>query len=150
MAITVYTYNDKVLKNSATDKWLKKKEAPAGFIMNASNIAGSYTITTLWEGPNYPNAWDGEGKTIRLVVSEDIILPYQYFRMATGITNTDQQEFSPLIDYQYPADGIIIAGTYTYTGVAGYGIQYGYGKYIALSGVNTSDVSKITIQILNP
>lgn len=28
MAITVYTYNDKVLKNSATDKWLKKKEAP--------------------------------------------------------------------------------------------------------------------------
>ena len=26
MAITVYTYNDKVLKNVATDKWLKKKE----------------------------------------------------------------------------------------------------------------------------
>ena len=28
MAITVYTYNDKVLKNVATDKWLKKKEGP--------------------------------------------------------------------------------------------------------------------------
>jgi uncharacterized protein (TIGR02145 family) len=28
MAITVYTYNDKVLKNSATDKWLKKPDAP--------------------------------------------------------------------------------------------------------------------------
>lgn len=26
MAITVYTYNDKVLKNVATDKWLTKKE----------------------------------------------------------------------------------------------------------------------------
>lgn len=29
MAITVYTYNDKVLKNVATDKWLKKVEAPS-------------------------------------------------------------------------------------------------------------------------
>lgn len=28
MAITVYTYNDKVLKNVTTDKWLKKHEAP--------------------------------------------------------------------------------------------------------------------------
>lgn len=28
MAITIYTYNDKVLKNVATDKWLKKAEAP--------------------------------------------------------------------------------------------------------------------------
>lgn len=28
MSITVYTYNDKVLKNVATDKWLKKKEIP--------------------------------------------------------------------------------------------------------------------------
>ena len=28
MAITVYTYNDKVLKNVATDKWLKKAAAP--------------------------------------------------------------------------------------------------------------------------
>lgn len=28
MAITVYTYNDKVLKNSANDKWLKKSEVP--------------------------------------------------------------------------------------------------------------------------
>ena len=37
MAITVYTYNDKVLKNVATDKWLKKPEAPAGFVMNAAN-----------------------------------------------------------------------------------------------------------------
>lgn len=25
---TVYTYNNKVLKNSANDKWLAKKEAP--------------------------------------------------------------------------------------------------------------------------
>jgi len=28
MAITVYTYNDKVLKNIATNKWLKKPEGP--------------------------------------------------------------------------------------------------------------------------
>ena len=34
---TIYTLNGKVLKNAANDKWLAKKEAPAGFIMNASN-----------------------------------------------------------------------------------------------------------------
>lgn len=41
MAITVYTYNDKVLKNTATDKWLKKADAPAGIVLNSSNATVS-------------------------------------------------------------------------------------------------------------
>lgn len=147
---TIYTVNNKVLKNSANDKWLIKKEAPAGFVMNASNIAGTYTYNTLWEGPNYPEAWDGEGKTIRIIVSEDVTLPYSSFRIGYGVTNTDQQEFAPLTDEIEPTDGIVRAGTYTYTGKASYGIQYGFGKYIALNNVNAADASKFTIQILNP
>ena len=147
---TVYTLNGKVLKNAANDKWLTKKEEPAGFIMNASNVAGSYTDKTLWEGPNYPDAWDGEGKTIIMTVSEDVSLPYESFNIAYGITNTNQQEFAPLINNQSPASRLLRAGTYTYTGKASYGINYGFGKYLALVGINTSDVSKITIQILDP
>lgn len=40
MAITVYTYNDKVLTNSANDKWLKKPESHATLI---------YSNTTAYE-----------------------------------------------------------------------------------------------------
>lgn len=147
---TIYTLNGKVLKNAANDKWLTKKEAPAGFVMNASNIAGSYTYYTLWEGPNYPDAWDGLGKTIKLTVSEDVTLPSRSFGIGYGVTNTNQQEFAPLIDYQSPAGGILSAGTYTYTGKASYGIQYGFGKYLALTNINSSDAAKFTIQILDP
>lgn len=70
MATTVYTYNDKVLKNVATDKWLKKPDAPAGFVMNASNatitlISDTYWI--LWQSPAYPNGYDGNGKSYTIV-----------------------------------------------------------------------------------
>lgn len=150
---TIYTINGKVLKNVTTGKWLAKKEAepvPAGFVMNASNVAGSYATHILWEGPDYPNGWNGEGKTIRLIVSEDITLPYDSFRIGYGRTNTDQQEFLPLVDWQYPTNGVLSAGTYTYTGQANQAASYGFGAYIALNNVNSSDVSKITIQIVDP
>lgn len=67
---TVYTVNGKVLKNSANDKWLAKKEAPAGFVMNASNA--TYTtaggnVFVLWQAPTYPNAYNGDGKQYTLV-----------------------------------------------------------------------------------
>lgn len=66
MAITVYTYNDKVLKNTATDKWLKKPDAPAGFVMNASNVTISSGYL-CWQGPAYPNGYDGQGKQFIVV-----------------------------------------------------------------------------------
>ena len=69
MAITVYTYNDKVLKNVATDKWLKKPDAPAGFVMNASNAtytnSGGYWVS--WQSPAYPDGYNGNGKQYILV-----------------------------------------------------------------------------------
>lgn len=56
MAITVYTYNDKVLKNVATDKWLKKKEGPS---------FDEVTIgTQTWMAKNLAIDDGGEGITI--------------------------------------------------------------------------------------
>lgn len=66
MAKTVYTLNGKVLTNSANDKWLQKKEAPAGFVMNASNAeftlnaGGAYWVQ--WKAPAYPDTYNGNGK----------------------------------------------------------------------------------------
>lgn len=67
---TVYTLNGKVLKNAANDKWLAKKEAPAGFVMNASNatytlVNGTYWAS--WQGPAYPDGYNGNGKQYILV-----------------------------------------------------------------------------------
>ena len=146
---TIYTINGKVLKNVTTGKWLAKKEAPDGFVMNASNAAGRYSYDTLWEGPNYPDGWNGEGKTIRMIVSEDVTLTRNNFRLGYGRTNTDQQEFLPLTDYQ-TTDGILSAGTYTYMGLANQAMSYGFGAYLGLQNVDSSEVSKITIQILDP
>lgn len=67
---TVYTVNNKVLKNSATDKWLAKKEAPAGFVMDASNATitiSGYDVWVSWQSPTYPNAYNGGGKQYILV-----------------------------------------------------------------------------------
>lgn len=66
----VYTYNDKVLTNSANGKWLKEKEAPAGFVMDGSNATyinkgTSYWI--FWQSPSYPNGYQGNGKQYILV-----------------------------------------------------------------------------------
>ena len=67
---TVYTLNGKVLKNAANDKWLTKKEAPAGFVMDASNAI--YTLNdkyywVSWQGPAYPEGYNGNGKRYILV-----------------------------------------------------------------------------------
>lgn len=50
MSTTVYTYNDKVLVNSANDKWLKKKEAPArtdGYYLKVVATGGTGVIYNL-------------------------------------------------------------------------------------------------------
>ena len=154
MAITVYTYNDKVLKNVSTGKWLKEKEAPAGFVMDASNVvATSGSTNTYWEGPSYPDAWQGEGKTIKLTVSEDITMPQYYssYRLCYASRSDGQEELIGVTDYISPTNNTVPAGTYTFTAQANssYGMSHNYGKYICLNGISTSDVSKITIQILD-
>lgn len=152
MSITVYTYNDKVLKNAANDKWLKKAEvAPAGFVMNASNAVVSSSRSTYWEGPNYPDAWQGEGKTIKLTVSQDITTPESSFRLCYNSRTDGAEESLGLTDPISVTNNTLAAGTYTYTGnsLDSYGLSHGYGKYICLSSIYPADVSKITIQILD-
>ena len=70
MAITVYTYNDKVLKNVATDKWLKKAVDPYN-PLGLSDGVMRFEATTGWTPSGYdtsslqftqvsssPNIWD--------------------------------------------------------------------------------------------
>ena len=59
--MNVYTLNGQVLTNDG--KWLKEKEGPAGFVMNASNTAVTATNYAAWESPSYPEAYNGNGKT---------------------------------------------------------------------------------------
>lgn len=74
---TIYTVNNKVLKNSANDKWLIKKEAPAGFVMNGSDAIirayGPITKYVSWQSPAYPDIYNGNGKQYVLVNNNDTI-----------------------------------------------------------------------------
>jgi len=89
---TVYTLNGKVLKNAANDKWLAKKEAPAGFVMNGSNATlwtnGSGSWYASWHGPNYPEGYDGDGKHFTVVNNNDVSTENQLM-YATGTTNAN-------------------------------------------------------------
>lgn len=68
MAITVYTYNDKVLKNVATDKWLKKPDVdpynPLGLADNTLRIEVTEGSTVnVYDGTSTqisssPNVWE--------------------------------------------------------------------------------------------
>lgn len=51
----VYTYNDKVLVNSANDKWLKEKEGPAPIVLPDNR--GSNTTTGAAELAQIPSDW---------------------------------------------------------------------------------------------
>lgn len=79
---TIYTVNNKVLKNSANDKWLTKKEAPAGYILDSTNLEGAgydmgnpnSFIGGIWRGPEYPNGYDGTGHKLRITVRNNITI----------------------------------------------------------------------------
>lgn len=149
MAITVYTYNDKVLKNVATDKWLKKKDP---FIMNASNAiltqSGDY-YWVAWEGPAYPSAYNGDGKHYVVVnnnTAEDITA-----REPTQLmySNTPNGGGPPAI-YQTIIQTI---GTSTGT-LASNPIPSSYGVYLEISVKGTEEevrayLANLTITILD-
>lgn len=87
---TVYTLNGKVLKNAANDKWLAKKEAPAGFVMNASNatfaLADETTPVVSWQGPAYPEGYNGNGKQYTLVNNNSTAPTSHALLYGTGTT----------------------------------------------------------------
>lgn len=162
---TIYTLNGKVLKNSANGKWLAKKEAPAGFVMNASNVVyhgspgliGENSYYAMWEGPNYPADCSLEGKTIQLIVKE-------------ALTNSEA-EFRPMYGKQLPSAGSQYGGpfltetgfvncsqqgTYNFACIANAaGVGSGYGTYITVNFRNYSsvdpeaDLAKIEFRIID-
>ena len=150
---TVYTLNGKVLKNAANDKWLTKKEAPAGFVMNASNVVGTSSGGYAgWAGPANPNAYDGNGKTIQLTVSETIgrnglgAIPVFY---ASGPTGGGPQAAA-----FETTNGFIQPGTYTLQMAQNPAPGAGYGTYLSIFAQDAElladTLPKITLTILDP
>jgi hypothetical protein len=153
MAITVYTYNDKVLKNVATDKWLKKKEGPAGFVMDASNatISGSWIY---WQSPAYPNGYNGNGKSYTIVNNNNgdvyIQSPGLMYLSANNITTGGPAAIPA-------ADMVTGSGTMKANSA---GVASGYGTYLGMTLNSTGSTptaeqvqtyaSNLTITILDP
>jgi hypothetical protein len=140
---TIYTVNGKVLKNSANDKWLTKKEAPAGFVMNASNVQyntmGTFTYA-YWEGPNFPNGYDGNGKQCTIVNSNSSAHKLMYANEVKG----------------GGPDAIVSANlvTGTTTMLANLaGVASGYGKYMSIEFSSEEEarsyIANLTITILD-
>lgn len=152
MAITVYTYNDKVLKNSANDKWLKKPEAPAGFVMNASNATISNN-TANWESPNYPEYCNLGGKTAIVTISETISATNLTLYYSTALASSAAPSAFVLSD----SNNQITAGTYTLTlsNNQATPAQGAYGKYLTLfrygpdTTIDETLLSKIEIRIID-
>ncbi len=156
----VYTYNDKVLTNSANGKWLKEKEAPAGLefkLADAIHIDTANNIA-IWESPTYPDAGaDFTGKNCIFKLSEAVQLgevDLVYVDNAAATSSGPPIAVSHCGSTQ--ATGYIaVPGTYTEQCSSNPAAVY-WGKYIAviLRGIATSafnDVmSKLTITIVDP
>ena len=147
---TVYTVNGKVLKNIANHKWLTKKEAPAGFVMNARNVVNTTGIGTAtggiiaWEGPNYPDTCNLSGKTLQVKITSTI----------TANTSSGSSRF--MYSYVNNSGGPDIAaitetqpGTYTYVCNDNPAESSSFGKYLTLELGNISDIDKIELSILD-
>lgn len=156
---TIYTVNGKVLKNADNGKWLTKKEAPAGFVMDASNATISNNVAN-WEGPNYPDGYDGTGKTLQIIVKEEgftcAALTFNYANSISGsgpsLTNGS--------GWNNPGDtGMgtysIPVGTYNVSIVANPATSMGYGKYITLQRqgpdrtIDSALLAKIEFKIID-
>lgn len=156
----VYTYNDKVLTNSANGKWLKEKEAPAGLefkLANAIHIDTTNNIA-IWESPTYPDVGaDFTGKNCIFVLSDAVHLGevnVVYVDSATATSSGPVIAVSKCGSTQ-AAGYIAVPGTYTEQCTSNPAPVY-FGKYIAviLRGTDTgafNDVmSKLTITIVDP
>ena len=132
---TVYTVNGKVLKNSATDKWLTKKETPV-FVMNSSNAINLTEYAAFWEAPTFPASCDFDGKSIEVTI-KDTGVSFGEFRLSYASSSTGAG--GPYAIQWTNPDGSgpeghyeVSTGTYQMTGLAN--LAGGdYGKYLALS-----------------
>lgn len=148
---TIYTLNGKVLKNAANDKWLAKKEAPAGFVMDASNatINGNFIY---WQSPSYPNGYDGNGKSYTVVnnYSGDVSIITGLMYISSNVSSGGPTAI-PVSDMVTGSGtlGANLAGT-----ASGFGMYLGFPTTVAGGRSPTEAellefVSNITITILD-
>ena len=143
---TIYTVNGKVLKNTDNGKWLTKKEAPE-FVMDANN-ATIDGYMAIWESPTYPEAFDGNGKTLEVTVSSD----------------TEMSSYSGMPMYYAPANGTqghqavtislpLTAGVHTFALSANPSAAYGFGVRLALQFHTTellqANIGKFSMRIID-
>lgn len=128
----VYTYNDKVLVNSANDKWLKEKEAPAGFVMNVSNATviqqGTSAYYVSWESPSYPDNYDGNGKHYTITNNNTASTGATLF---TGLMYTASLQPTAFEPQAIPYATVNTNGTSTGNMTANSN-QATYGKYLGM------------------
>ena len=151
MSITVYTYNDKVLKNVTTDKWLQKKEViPVGFVMNANNATvtvNNNVVMVSWESPSYPANYNGNGKHYSIInnntaSAEVTLYNLNYSNSTTGSGVT-----------AIPSTAIGTIGTSTGTMTANSATTL-FGKYLTMGIGGTEEtvnsyLANLTIIILD-
>jgi hypothetical protein len=150
---TIYTFNSKVLKNSVSAKWLAKKEAPTGFVMNASNATISDGKAN-WEGPNYPEYCDLGGKTAQIIISEDISVASLVIYYSKDMSSSASPEACRLYGN---SNNVIAAGTYSITvnNNQATAAQGAYGKYLVMfrygpeTTIDSTYLSKIEIRIID-
>lgn len=130
---TIYTVNNKVLKNSANDKWLTKKEAP---------VIEEITIgNQIWMAKNLSIDDGGEGISTRELTNVNgYNLGTQYYyteaaaaRIANSIEGwhlPTQAEIETMTNYIYSSAGLKLKSTYAwsdYNGNSGNGTDiYGF------------------------
>lgn len=143
---TIYTMGGKVLKNIDTGKWLTKKEAPE-FVMNASNatIDGANAI---WESPTYPEAFDGNGKTLEVTVSSDLEMG-AYNGMPMLYIPTGSTGGPPATTITLP----LTAGVHTFAFSANPSVAYGFGTRLVLSfhtaELLAANIGKLSMRIID-
>jgi len=136
-----------------------KIDEPEGFVMNASNATISNN-TANWEGPNYPDGYDGAGKTLQIIVKEEgftcATLGFKY----TKSISTEGPELISGGNWDNPADSgmgtaSIPVGTYNVSIIANPATSQGYGKYITVrrngpdSSLDSALLSKLEFRIID-
>lgn len=123
-----------------------KIDEPEGFVMNASNAqyytSGDWTYL-YWNGPSFPNGYDGGGKQCT-IVNNNSTMSQSLMYMSDNLANGGPVVIS---------GSDLVTGTITMsTNLAG--AESGYGKYLGIP-FNTEEaarsyVANLTITIVDP
>lgn len=128
MAITVYTYNDKVLKNVATDKWLKK--ADAGPDYNPLGLPPN-TVRVRTNDGNPPTKYGSSTKYETATLVPGTTDVYDVYKSGTSMAS--------MFDYSRNVVEILGANT---TGITD--MSYMFDECIAITSVALFDTSSVT------